>query len=134
MRTRSTIIGCLLIAIAGLGGCQTTPASEGPRRPARINHLAFFTLNDPADADALIADCDKLLANIPGVVSYYCGKHHDVGRDTVDGNYDVGFYVGFMTDEDYAAYVDHPDHIDVVTRWRPRWTSIRVLDVLDETP
>jgi hypothetical protein len=104
-------------------------------RPAAINHLAFFKLNDPADAAELIADCDANLATIPGVVAYFCGRHIDTGRgERVDSNYDVGFYVGFMNEADYAAYVDHPRHKQMLVKWQPRWEWIRVQDVQDATP
>ena len=107
---------------------------HGPARPARINHLAFFVLNDPADAPELIGDCDAMAGAIPGITSYYCGTHLDTGRETVDGSYDVGFYVGFDTVEDLQGYVAHPEHVALVTKWRPRLESLRVHDVLDDTP
>ncbi len=124
-------VGVALVAAGGvlLGGCVS-----GPPRPAVINHLAFFKLKDPADAPALIADCDTLLRPIPGVTSYYAGPPIDVGRTSVDGDYDVGFFVGFDTVDDYLAYVEHPDHVRVVQRWGPRLEWLRTHDVLDETP
>lgn len=129
------------MTISGAGCCcnppgratQCYPVYEPPR-PARINHLAFFKLKNPADADELITDCDSQLAIIPGVESYYCGRHLDVGRGNVDGDYDVGFYVGFENEDDYRSYVNHPNHIALVEKWKPRWEWIRVHDVLDETP
>ncbi|MCZ6734370.1 MAG: Dabb family protein [Phycisphaerales bacterium] len=121
-----------LAIVSLLGACAASPT--GPARPARINHLAFFKLKNPADADELVRDCDRKLATIRGVVSYYAGKHLDVGRATVDGDYDVGLYLGFMTEADYAGYVQHPAPIEVVRKWRPRWRWIRVHDVLDRTP
>ena len=90
-----------LAIVSLLGACAASPT--GPARPARINHLAFFKLKNPADADELVRDCDRKLATIRGVVSYYAGKHLDVGRATVDGDYDVGLYLGFMTEADYAG-------------------------------
>ena len=42
------------------------------------------------------------------------------GSDAVDSDYDVGFYVGFDTDEAYKAYLDHPRHLDLVKKWKPR--------------
>src|SRR5262245_26312185 len=120
-----------------LAGCETTPRSRAgglPPRPALINHIVFFKLKNPQDAAELIADCDRTLADIPGVVSYYAGKRLDTGRTNVDANFDVGFYVGFNSKEDYARYVDHPNHIAAVNKWRPRWESIRIEDVIDETP
>lgn len=100
-----------------------------------INHLAFFKLQHPEDAQALIDDCDVMLGTIPGVVSYFCGRHLDTGRgDKVDGDYDVGFYVGFDSDDTLQGYQVHPHHIEMVTKWRPRWQWIRVHDVIDPTP
>ncbi len=121
----------MLLVMAGflVGGC-----ASGPVRPARISHVVFLKLVDPAETDALIADCDRLLPRIPGVVSYCAGKHVETGRSTVDSDYDVGLYVGFRTESDYAVYVDHPLHIELVTTWRPRLEWLRVYDVLDETP
>lgn len=118
-------------SIAMLGGCAY---HDGPVRPALVNHPVFITLNDPADVDACIADCDRLIATIPGVVSYYCGRPLDTGRATVDANYHIGLYVGFISVEDYNAYVAHPQHIALVEKWKPRTTLLFVRDVIDETP
>lgn len=132
---KRSLAAVLIAAVLAAGGCAAEHARRGPPRPARINHLAFFKLKNPAEADALIADCDSMLATIPGVVSYYAGKHLDTGRGPrVDGDYDVGFYVGFESEADYARYVDHPAHVAAVEKWRPRWQWIRVHDVLDDTP
>jgi hypothetical protein len=119
----------LLLALL-LTACASTST---PARPAQINHLAFFVLQDPDDARELIADCDAMASAIPGIVAYYCGTHLDTGRETVDGDYDVGFYVGFDSVEDLRAYVENPNHLALVTKWRPRLSSLRVHDVLDET-
>jgi hypothetical protein len=130
---------CVVVA-ATLSSLMIGCASNGsqrvaPPRPARINHIAFFKLHHPEHAAELIADCDTHLANIPGVVSYVGGTHLDTGRGAaVDGDYDVGFYVGFMTEEALANYVKHPQHVAMVEKWRPRWQWIRVIDVVDETP
>lgn len=133
----------LIAAAVGTGtsgcGCQRgfiDPAPPGgamdaARAPGRINHVVFFDLKDPADADALIAESLKLGA-IPGVTSCYAGRHIDTGRDTVRQDYDVGFFVAFDSEEAYASYVAHPDHVALVERWRPRLTALRVYDVLDE--
>jgi hypothetical protein len=114
-------------------GASPVSAAGLPPRPALINHAVFFKLKNPDDADELLADCDRLLATIPGVVSYYAGRHHEVGRGHVFNDYHVGMFVGFDSDEDYAVYADHPNHIAAVEKWRPRWEWIRVYDVLDES-
>ena len=126
-----TITAALLLAAAILTGCRTV----GPTRPGLINHVVFFQLNDPADATELIADCDRELATIPGVTGYYCGTHLDTGRgDRVDGDYDVGFFVSFDSEEAYSRYVAHPQHVWLVEKWGPEFESLRIYDVLDETP
>ena len=127
----------IMMTLSAFIGCRAAPdraVTQSPRRPARINHLAFFKLNDPADAAALIEDCDRMAAVIPGITAYYAGQHVDVGRPTVDGDYDVGFYTGFETIDDYLEYVAHPEHVALVERWSPRLQWLRVHDVLDPTP
>ncbi|MFG0330405.1 MAG: Dabb family protein [Phycisphaerales bacterium] len=119
----------LLVLATLISGCATTT-----KRAAVVNHPVFFVLNDPSDAAELIDDCDQLIASIPEVSSYYCGRPVDTGRATVLSDYDVGLYVGFDSLQDYAAYVDHPNHIEIVEKWRPRAEVIAVRDVLDDTP
>ncbi|MFI4853820.1 MAG: Dabb family protein [Phycisphaerales bacterium JB065] len=128
---RTPLIALTLGAACGAGGCASTGS---PARPAVINHPVFITLNDPAQADELIADCDNRLSRIPGIVSYYCGRPFDSGRTTVNGDYTVGLYVGFASAEDYAAYVTHPDHLWLLKKWGPRTAELRVHDIIDETP
>jgi hypothetical protein len=126
------VLACLVICTL-LSGC--TAAQRGPARPARINHVVFVKLRDPADAAAAIADCNRSLPTIPGVTAYYAGTHIDTGRGAaVTADYDVGLFIGFETAADYAVYVDHPAHTGLVDRWRSRVEWLRAYDVLDETP
>lgn len=130
---------CLAFAVAAivLASCAhdgRRSDSAAPPRPARINHVVFFKLTDSAETDALLADCDQLLAPIPVVRSYFSGRHIDTGRPSVESNYDAAVYLGFDSEQDYAAYVEHPSHVALVERWRPRLQWLRVYDVLDETP
>ena len=134
---RITFAITVAVSIMFSGCCNHQFACGGrtlPPRPATINHVVFFKLQNPADADELITDCDRMLATIPGVVSYYAGKHIDTGRLTVNADYDVGLYIGFENEADYSAYVVHPNHVEGVNKWKPRWEWIRVHDVLDDTP
>lgn len=119
------------LAVAALGGCA---AMSRPTRPAAISHVVFVKLKNPAEAPALIADSDRLLPAIPSVVSYACGQHLDTGRTNIDGNYDVGLYVGFDDEAGYRTYVDHPNHVELVNTWRSKWEWIRIHDVGDSTP
>jgi hypothetical protein len=130
--TQRTMTAFLLICAAtALTGCAK-PMQLLPPRPANINHFVVFKLHDPAEADELIHDCDTLLGTIPGVMSYFAGRHHDVGREHIYSDYDVGFFVGFNSDEDYEVYVKHPNHVQVVEKWRPRLRDMRVYDVFDD--
>jgi hypothetical protein len=94
----------------------------------------LFEVNDPGDADELIRDCSSMLTTVPGIVSSYAGTHLDAPREGVDSDYHVGFYVGFMSEADYQTYLDHPAHLEVVKKWRPRLLRLQVFDVVDETP
>jgi len=123
-----------LIASAALGAIALSLGACASTRPARINHVVFMTLKDAAQADALVRACDAELAPIPGVRSYFAGKHLDTGRASVDADYDVGLYLGFDTEEAYSGYVEHPAHVAFVQTWKPRLDLLLVRDVLDETP
>jgi hypothetical protein len=112
-----------------------TPVDISPApRPAVISHVVLITLNDGADAGALIADCDRLIGTIPSVVSYACGSPLESDRAAVDGSYHVGLFVGFDSAEGYAQYVDHEAHIALVDAWKARTASMRIFDVADPTP
>lgn len=135
---RKSLIAIVILNLFVLS-CSSTPHAAAPHstippRPARINHMVFFKLKNPADADELVRDCDAMLATIPGATSGFAGKRFESGRSNVDQNYDVGFYAGFATEEAYAQYVQHPNHVASVNKWKPRWEWIRIEDVLDETP
>lgn len=130
--TRSCVMTLAIVICSWLAGCADH--QHVAPRPARINHVVFFKLHDPAQTQALIDDCDALLRTMPMVRAYWAGVHIDTGRATVDGDYHVGAYVGFDSVEDYAAYLAHPNHDELVTRWRPQLQWLRVYDVLDETP
>ena len=134
-----------LAAVIMLSGCASTNSDTSATpsagvmkmpapRPAPINHVVFAKLKDPAQREALIIDCDTMLAVIPGTASYYCGTPLDTGRGaSVDGNYDVGLYLGFHTVEALNGYVVHPNHVALVEKWRPQLEWLRVHDVIDET-
>lgn len=98
---------------------------------ARLGHIVLLTLKNSADTEELIASSREFLAGIPGLTHYGAGTHLETGRDAVDGDYDVALYIGFDTEADYAAYLVHPDHVAYVEAWRPRFVSIRILDVLE---
>jgi hypothetical protein len=130
MRTLCSL--SLMIACLASGACQTT--SDQPTRTARVNHVVLFALIDSDDAPELLDDCRTLAGAIPGITTYYAGTPLDTGRETVIDDYHVGLYVGFDTVDAYRVYVDHPAHLDLVAKWRPRFESLRVYDIIDEMP
>lgn len=122
-----------VLALLFLPGCCLFGLPPAKRlQPAAINHVVFFKLKDAAASSELIKVCYEKIPAIPGVARFYCGRHLDTGRATVDSEYDVGLYVGFDSLKDYQAYVDHPDHIALVEEWKPRWEWIKVYDVQDD--
>jgi len=118
-----------VLPLVAFTGCAARHAM--PDRPARISHVVLISLHDPARANEAIQECDAMLASIPGVVSYAAGSHIDTGRANVDGEYDLGLYIGFESTHDYAVYVDHPNHVALVNKWKPHIKQMRVFDLLD---
>lgn len=121
----------ILLGILLTGCVRITPGDQYAYPPGKINHVVFFELRDQNQKEELIDDCYELL-QIPGVTSGYVGTHYEVGRESVITDYDVGFFVAFDTEDDYAAYVEHPAHVVLVSKWKPRWDSIHVYDIGDD--
>ena len=122
-----------LIAVWALPGCAIFGGGDDAHAvadpPARIGHVVLITLQDPSKADELIESSRGQLGPIPGITSFGVGRHLETGRDTVDGDYDVALYLGFETEQDYARYLVHPDHVAYVEYWQPRMESIRIFDI-----
>jgi len=129
-RPRGTALAVVVATALTLAGCASAPT--GPIRPAPILHLVYFHLADPADAEALRADCEDLLTRIPGVVAFAAGRHLDTGRDTVDGDYDLALLVGFPDVEAYQVYLGHANHLELLARWKAKLESYTIHDVLDQ--
>ncbi|MEC9373403.1 MAG: Dabb family protein [Planctomycetota bacterium] len=124
----------MLIAATLFTTITACAATRMPPSPAHINHVVYFKLKNPADAAEMIADCNNRLATIPSIRSCFVGTHYDIGRDNIDSDYDVALYVGFDTEAGYIEYLDHPIHLDLVGKWRPRWEWIRIHDVENLRP
>ncbi len=118
------VSGCAAPAAVHIG-CGGDEA--GARPP--IQHVVLVELQHPDDAAALAADSRRLLAGLPMVVSFTVGPHLEIGRESVDGAYDLGLVIGFCDVADYRAYLVHPDHVALVEAWKPRWRAVRMFDV-----
>ena len=128
------VVGVVGVVVAGAAlGAWAGIGAAHPPRPAPLNHVVIFKLKDPGEARELIAACERELAEIPGIVSLFCGQHLETGRTTVESGYDVCLYVGFEGREAYEGYVVHPVHTALLGQWKERFEWFRVYDVLDET-
>lgn len=125
---RSVISPLSLLLLLGLA---VLLQAARPPEPARISHLVFIKLKDPADRARLLRDCDSLLTPIPGIQAFSRGEHLDIGRSTVDRDYDVGLYVGFDSVENYRAYLIDARHVALVDKWKPRSEWFRIEDFTD---
>tara|TARA_B100001059_G_scaffold73922_1_gene71388 strand:+ start:26534 stop:26947 length:414 start_codon:yes stop_codon:yes gene_type:complete len=127
--TMKTVL--LVMIVLCLTSCRAADSDRGCR--ARINHIVLMKLEDPDAADDLILDCRSRLETIPTVKGSFTGRHGDFGRAAVDSDYDVGFFVSFDSKDDYMRYLAHPEHVQVVRKWKPRCEWMRIHDVVDET-
>ena len=121
-------LGALLICA---GGCST--GQQTPHDPGTINHVVLITLNDPSDAAELQADCDEMLSTIPSVTVYACGAHVDAGRNrAVDDQYTLGLLVSFEDMPGYTEYLEHPGHLALLAKWKPRFAGLKIYDIGNE--
>ncbi|MCA9300604.1 MAG: Dabb family protein [Phycisphaerales bacterium] len=105
-----------------LVACQSSPSGG-------ITHVVLASLEDPSEVPALLEDCEAMLSGIDVVHGFACGAPIDVGRgDRVVKDYDVGLHMVFETAEDYEAYVVHPRHVEILERWGPKFTALRIYD------
>lgn len=122
-------VAVLIVVIPALTGCESDPAASKRAHQALLQHVVLVSLQDPADAAALEADCNRLLPPIESVRTWWIGTPVDTGRAAVDGEYEVGLCVGFDSLEGLADYQSDPRHLELVDLWRPRATRFRIFDV-----
>ena len=113
--------GCLAVA-----GCSNLTK---PIDPGAINHVVLISLTDPSSSAELEADCERLLKPIPAVRTYACGGHHDIGRTNIASDYSVGILVSFEDEAGYQAYLVDPRHVELVEKWKSRWSGITIYDI-----
>jgi hypothetical protein len=111
-----------------------TRAEGAAARPAPILHIVLIRLKNPLDTAELSEDCLAAAAQIPSITSALAGLHLETGRDTVTRDYDLCFTLGFDTREGLVAYVDHPAHLALLEKWRPRVEWLRIYDAQDVRP
>ncbi len=94
-----------------------------------LAHNVYFTLNNPADADALVAACHKYLKDHEGVIFFAAGKvAMDLARPVNDRMFDVALHVVFQDRAAHDAYQTAPDHLTFIEENKAGWKQVRVFD------
>jgi len=136
---RKSLAPLMLCSLApGLvAGCRTPMESVAeirPERPSYISHVMVMQLEDPSQRDALIADCETMLAPIPGVETFAAGRRLAVSQDIPTSQYDVGLYVGFLSRAHFMQYLEHSNREAFLAKWEPRLESVQAYEIADPTP
>lgn len=115
-----------LIAVS-LTACQPLPLAPATTAVA-LNHLVLIKLKNPLDRAALEIDSNSAFVKIPQVIEFSIAHPVDLGRPSVDSDYDVAIFIVFSSIEAYQAYLKHPAHIALVTAWKEKFQSMRAYD------
>lgn len=127
------LAGLVLVLAVGLHrpgvSAADDPAAEDAGSAALV-HVVLFDLKETAPADEaemLVEDGHKLLAEVPTVRRVYTGPPASEASSTVK-DYDVGLYCEFDDEAGLATYIAHPLHIQYVQKHRQHWANVRVID------
>ena len=95
-----------------------------------LAHNVYFTLhnNSPAAVQAMIEDCHRYLAPLPGIVFYAAGTCSDVDRSSSDADYDVALHVVFQDRAALDAYMTAPKHVEFIEKHQANWKDVRAFD------
>jgi hypothetical protein len=90
-----------------------------------IAHNVYFTLNDksPAAVKAMVEDCHRYLAALPGIVFYAAGTPADDDRE-----FDVALHVVFKDRAALDAYMGAAKHVEFIDKYESNWKDVRALD------
>lgn len=116
-----------LALLLALGACRAVSAVDQAGPP--LSHGVFFTLVDPADADALVADCAALAEATDGLLAHAVGPRiPDLARPVNDQDFDVGLWLLFADRAAHDAYQVSPAHVALIERWQGSLAAARVFD------
>jgi hypothetical protein len=107
------------------------------RRPAPFVHsvIVYLKKDAPAnEADAVLADTQKLLAKIPSVREIRAGRPADKATPIATKDYQVGVLVLFDDIEGLHTYLDHPLHKEFVSNHDKNFEKVVVYDFLSQNP
>jgi hypothetical protein len=145
MRCKYSIF--LVVAVAGvLLGSTLVNQTQGQgrrdrkataRKPASFVHTVIFYLKKGApetEADALIADAQKLLSRIPTVREIRAGRPADKATPITIKDYQVGLLVLFDDADGLQTYLDHPLHKEYVSNHEKSFEKVVVYDFVGSNP
>jgi hypothetical protein len=95
-----------------------------------LAHNVYFSLKDnrPAACQALVADCHRLLAPIPGAIFFAAGVCSEIDRPVSDRDYDVALHCVFADRATHDAYQQAELHQQFIARNKDNWRRVRVFD------
>jgi len=145
MRCKCSIFLVLVVTGAVLGSTLVNPTQGQGRRdrrtvirkPAPFVHTVIFYLKKEApatEADALIADSQKLLAKIPTVREIRAGKPAEKATPIATKDYQVGLLVLFDDADGLHTYLDHPLHKEYVSNHEKNLEKVVVYDFAGSNP
>jgi hypothetical protein len=114
----------LLVACSGMT-MRVKPADAVEQR---IQHVVLVELDDPARAPEMVQDMKVAFESIPTLAGWKAGSKVDSGRSQVQTWYTIGVVTEFDSVEDYKAYLEHPRHMALVEKWKPRWKRSEMFD------
>ena len=83
-----------------------------------FSHVVIFWTNpgEPGAADKVIANAEKHLKSVPGILHFHVGRKESSARAVVDQTYQVGLNIVFTDKEAQDAYQAHPQHLEFVAQ------------------
>jgi len=130
---RVAVLAAILVLISlapALPSALSAEKGKGLAKAPLVAHNVFFALTDNSEAakKALLDDCDKLLAPLPGIVFYAAGTPSDMSRDVNDRDFDVSLHVVFTNKAALEQYLAAPKHLELVEKHKANFKKIRVFD------
>ncbi len=99
--------------------------------PTTLVHSVYFSLKDKSDLaiEHFIAQCDKYLADHPGIEYYFAGRRAAaLNRPVNDDRFDVALLVAFKDQPSHDIYQTADMHNEFIEETRDGWEEVRVFD------
>lgn len=125
-RRRFGLLGAAMASLAGTGAlfAQEKPMSARPR----LLHIAWLRFNPGVTQEQIdrhFAACRALVGKIPVVHDLQCGRNLSERADGMTH----GIVVTLRDRDSIQAYLEHPEHVAVVTPFKLDVAALRVMDL-----